>query len=217
MKQYARKKTQAYRTVSIRLKPGHAAQAFDSLQLAAKNLKNLKNLGLFLVKNVLSSYGKDGKINPRSELHANQTLALAAANAAADACNLTRKAKNEAKDRGLEALEAKVAAKAISKEEFAKEHKKLKHSCLFADFMGTDANPWAILDNGLLDKLMRTRKDQSEDVPFEALPAKASEQVRKQISMPSKANWRCRPRPPSPPWPFAGKTGKSFQSRTSCF
>ena len=105
-------KTQAFRTASIRLKPVHAAQAFDSLQLAAKNLKTM---GLFLFKNVLSSYGKDGKTKPLSELHANQILALAAANAAADACN-------------------------------------------------------------------QTRKDQNGSIPFQALPAKASGQVRKQIS-----------------------------------
>ena len=58
----------------------------------------------------------------------------------------------------------------------------LRHFCLFADFTGADANPWAILDDGLLDKLLRTRTGQNGNVPFEALPAKASEPVRKQIS-----------------------------------
>ena len=48
--------------------------------------------------------------------------------------------------------------------------------------MGADANPWAVLDDGPLDKLMRASKDQSGNIPFEALPAKASEQVCKQIS-----------------------------------
>ena len=87
--------------------------------------------GLFLAKNVLSSCGKDYKTKPLSEFRANQTLVAVAA---ADACYMTRKAKNEAKDRELAALEKKIADKEISKEKLAKERKKHKHSLLFSDF-----------------------------------------------------------------------------------
>ena len=54
--QTERVKIEALRTVSIRLKPGHEAQEFDAMQPAAQNLKNM---GLFVAKNVLASWGKD--------------------------------------------------------------------------------------------------------------------------------------------------------------
>jgi len=175
-----------YRTVSIRCKPSDLTQAFAAMELAAKNLKNV---GLFIVKNVLSSFDENNRIKPVAGLHKNQIEVLQAANAAAAACNKTRQAKNDEKTEKRKSLEAELVAKKITEDEFEEIKKTLKPAKLFPDFMGEDANPWNILDDSLLDKMMRTREDQNGLIPFEALPAKAAEQVRMQIIAEFKS-WR---------------------------
>jgi len=66
-------KSQACRTVHVRIKPGPLAKAFLAMGLAAKNLRNT---GVFLIKNVLSSFGPDGKLLDLAGLHADANGAL---------------------------------------------------------------------------------------------------------------------------------------------
>ena len=73
----------AYRTATTRIKPGPLAQAFEALELAGKNLRNT---GVFLVKNVRPSFRKN-----EAGIYANPKQAVAEIERAIDACNATRR------------------------------------------------------------------------------------------------------------------------------
>ena len=152
--------------------------------------KNLKNTGLFLIRNIQSSFDQETK-KLKPDLNANQIEVLSFYNRTLENINQTRVEKNLIKDQKRQTLESALSAGFLSQTDFDEQVKACKHGKLFSmlNEFSEAKDMWSILDDSVLDQLMRTRVDQNQQTPFQALPAKASEQVRKQISAESKAGW----------------------------
>jgi putative transposase len=168
-----------YRTARIKIED----QAFKEACLAqCLASKNLKNTGVFLVRNVLSCLDQETR-NLKADLNTNQIEVLSYFNQSIRITNENRLVKNLDKQSKLTTLELLLAKGDVSKEEFDEQVKKLKPSKIFAEINAASSPQdfWAVLDDTVLDQLLRYRKDNEGQTPFQALPAKASEQVRKQI------------------------------------
>ena len=147
----------AYRTATTRIKPGPLAQAFEAFERAGKNLRNT---GVFLVKNVLSSFRKNeaGIYELKADLHANQKQAVAEIERAIDACNATRRGKAAAQKAQLDALE-KLHAEGLSgldEEGMTKARlaQTLPPPKLFEPLASACPNPWVVLDGSVFDKAL---------------------------------------------------------------
>ena len=145
--------------------------------------KNLKNTGTFLIRNVLSCVDSETK-TLKKNLNENQKEVLSFVNESIRIINEKRIVKNVDKQEKLNALQASLEKQDINQIEFNEQIKKLKPGKLFSEITENSGTGdfWAVLDDTVLDQLLRYRKDQNNETPFQVLPAKASEQVRKQIS-----------------------------------
>ena len=172
--------TSVFRTVRFKVKNAALQQACKAQCLASKNLKNS---GLFVVRNVLSSFDAETK-QLKAELNDHQVEVLGFVNQSIDIINERRTDKNHLKAIQLQALTEAHAKGAITQQQFDEQSKKLKPGKLFVrlDAKASAKDAWSILDDTVLDQVLRNRVDNLGQMPFRALPAKASEQVRKQIS-----------------------------------
>jgi len=145
--------------------------------------KNLKNTGTFLIRNILSCIDTDTK-KLNQDLNEHQRDVLSFVNESIRIINEKRIQKNTDKQDKVTALGVSLACQEITPLEFDEQIKKLKPGKLFSEITESSGagDFWAVLDDTVLDQLLRYRKDQNNETPFQALPAKASEQVRKQIS-----------------------------------
>ena len=167
-----------FRTARTKILGASLQQACRAKCLASKNLKNM---GIFLLRNILTSFDKEGM---KQELQSNQTEALNFLNASLTVINERRSAKNTEKEVKLQELVASLDRLEITQAEFDLQSKAFKPGKLFQllDKRSDAKEAWCVLDDSVLDQMLRTRVNEQGEVPFQALPAKASEQVRKQIS-----------------------------------
>jgi len=156
-----------YRTTRYKIKESALEQACLALCLASKNLKNT---GMFLIRNVLSSL--DTQTNTlKTILNENQKEVINFFNLSVGLVNKRRIEKNILRAQEKIALEAKFTNKTIDQREFDEQVEKLKPRKIFKEInsCSTPSDFWAVLDDSILDQLTRFRKDNKDTFPFKAL------------------------------------------------
>ena len=138
-------KTPIYRTARIKIKNAKLINAFKAQMLAAKNLYNI---GVFIIRNLLSCFS-DGVL--KTELHENQIQVIELVNNSIKIINANRAAKK--------ALDPEYKPK------------------LFDLIDSNSKSPWVILDSSLFDHVLRNYSYEGS-IPFTSIPAKVSEQIR---------------------------------------
>ena len=108
----------------------------------------------------------------KKELNLNQIEVLSYVNESIEIINDRRSSKNTEKEEKKVALEVAFTAKELTQERFDEQIKALKPGKLFSAITesSTDQDFWNVLDDTLLDQLLRYRKDEKGAVPFQALP-----------------------------------------------
>ena len=156
--------TSVFRTVRFKVKNAALQQACKAQCLASKNLKNS---GLFVVRNVLSSFDAETK-QLKAELNDHQVEVLGFVNQSIDIINERRTDKNHLKAIQLQALTEAHAKGAITQQQFDEQSKKLKPGKLFVrlDAKASAKDAWSILDDTVLDQVLRNRVDNLGQMPF---------------------------------------------------
>ena len=137
-------KTPIYRTARIKIKNAKLINAFKAQMLAAKNLYNI---GVFIIRNLLSCFS-DGVL--KTELHENQIQVIELVNNSIKIINANRAAKK--------ALDPEYKPK------------------LFDLIDSNSKSPWVILDSSLFDHVLRNYSYEGS-IPFTSIPSKVSQQI----------------------------------------
>ena len=127
------------KTINVAIHKKDKPPLFEAFKAVGFNSKNVSNTSLFYVHNAISSFDKDAKTY-KDDLHENQIESLIQAEIERNAINLNREAKN-----------AIIAKKNLTATKPQKLQKLIKE---FSD----KETPWQILDDTLLDHLVRNTK-----------------------------------------------------------